>query len=175
MLLYRRLRYGYPFRRIPLTRGKYAILDPSDYYIHARYKWHAVKGSRTFYAVRQLCLGRRRTKPVNMHRLIINAPEHLYVDHINQNGLDNRKANLRLATRDQNARNVPKRETPTWSKYKGVSFRKPTRKWCATIFANDKNKHLGYFRSETDAAKAYDAAAKKLHGEFASLNFESHQ
>ena len=107
-----------------------------------------------------------------MHREILKAPDGIYVDHINRNGLDNRKANLRLATRQQNARNTPKTRRTTHSKYTGVSLRARHGKWCATIFANGRNTHLGHFDNQLDAAKAYDKAAKKHYGEFAVLNFE---
>jgi hypothetical protein len=149
----------------------YAIVDPRDYYTQAHYKWHVSKGTRTHYAVRQICLGGRKTKAVHMHREILNAPHGMYVDHINRNGLDNRKANLRLATRTQNARNRPKTNKKTYSEYKGVSFRSLHGKWCATIFSNGRNFHLGHFDNQIDAAKAYDKAAKKHHGDFAALNF----
>ena len=146
-------------------------MDPADYYRQVRYKWHAAKGTRTVYAVRQICLGNRKTKPVHMHREIIEAPAGMYVDHINQNGLDNRKANLRLATRFQNARNRPKTSRATSSKYKGVTYRPAQDKWTATIFANGRNLHLGHFRTQIEAAKAYDRAAKEHYGPFAALNF----
>jgi len=92
------------------------------------------------------------------------------IDHINHNGLDNRKANLRLATRAQNSRN----RRPVGrgsSKYKGVTYRKSDGVFIADIRAGRKRIYLGCFKSETEAAKAYDAGAKKYHGEFASLNF----
>jgi len=100
VLLYRRLRYGYPFRRIHLTKGKFAIVDPDDFDRLNIYKWHASKNASTFYAKRNL-YPKRKGKPgsIPMHRQIMNAPREMLVDHINYNGLDNRKANLRLATR----------------------------------------------------------------------------
>jgi hypothetical protein len=107
-----------------------------------------------------------------MHREILRPPGHLVVDHINHNGLDNRKANLRHATRAQNNFNrlIIIREDSS-SKYKGVSWRKRKKKWRARICINGERKHIGYFKDEIHAAKAYDKAAKKYHGEFASLNF----
>lgn len=96
----------------------------------------------------------------------------MFHDHINHNGLDNRKANLRPATRAQNSYNRKKYANNSYSKYKGVSFKKKGQKWSAQISINNKMKFLGYFHREKDAAKAYDAAARKLHGEFASLNFK---
>lgn len=171
VLLYRRIRFGYCFRRIPLTRGKCAIVDPVDYYRQARYKWHTAKGTRTVYAVRQICMGKGKTRAVHMHREIIEAPAGMYVDHINQNGLDNRRANLRLADRCQNARNKPKTNRATSSKYKGVSHRPKQKKWTATIFVNGRNVHLGHFKTEIEAARAYDDSARKHYGRFAALNF----
>jgi len=105
-----------------------------------------------------------------MHRSILNVPDSLVVDHINGNGLDNRKANLRPATRSQNACNIPKYK-PSRSKYKGLTWHKARRKWNARIRKNGKTYSLGYFDSQIPAAKAYDTAAKKLHKNFAKLNF----
>jgi hypothetical protein len=95
VLFYRRIRYGYPFRRIPLTQGKYAILDPEDYERLSKHKWHANKSKNTFYAVRRIHIGKNKWKHIKMHREILDPPDHLYVDHINHKGFDNRKANLR--------------------------------------------------------------------------------
>ena len=107
-----------------------------------------------------------------MHRDILKPPDHLCVDHINHNGIDNRRANLRLATHRQNSYNrIHFTKNPS-SKYKGVSFRKRTKKWDAKIRYDGKNKHIGSFKDEIEAAKAYDEAAKKYQGEFAALNFK---
>jgi hypothetical protein len=167
------LRYGYAFQRIPLTRGRFAIVDPEDYEKLSKYKWHALQYGESFYAVR---IGRkseaRHGKNIWMHRVVLGLDEGEICDHINHNGLDNRKANLRPATHSQNMQNRPKRKTKCHSKYKGVSFRKAQKKWVADIQVNGKPKFLGYFGSEVKAAKAYDRAARKYHGEFAALNFE---
>ena len=106
-----------------------------------------------------------------MHRQILNAPHFLLVDHINRNGLDNRKANLRTATYTQNSRNRQKTNKNTWSKYKGVTFDYRRKKWLARIVVNRKKRHLGSFNNELDAGRAYDRAAGELYGEFAVLNF----
>jgi hypothetical protein len=106
-----------------------------------------------------------------MHREILNPPGHLMVDHINHNGLDNRKANLRLATCAQNSYNRRQGRKNKSSKYTGVSWKQWTKKWAAIICYKKKNIIVGYFENEIQAAKAYDKAAKKYHGEFASLNF----
>jgi len=105
-----------------------------------------------------------------MHRRLISVPSPLVIDHINGNGLDNRKANLRPATVAQNAQNAGKRKNR--SGYKGVWFAKEKRRWRAAIWHNNSRKYLGCFKSPPEAAKAYDNAAKKYHKEFAVLNFK---
>ena len=173
LLIYRRLRYGYAFRRIPLTKGKFAIVDPGDYERLSKYKWHALQYRDTCYAVR---IGRKSEarcgKNIWMHRAVLGLADGMMCDHINHNGLDNRRANLRPATHSQNMQNRPKRRTKCHSKYKGVSFRTAHKKWVADIQVNGKPIFLGYFDSEIKAARAYDRAAKKYHGQFAALNFE---
>lgn len=174
LLAYRRLRYGYPFRRIPLTRGKFAIVDPEDYYRLSKYKWIAFKGRKTFYATRRTRNAETRCSTMTwMHRVILNAPEGFLVDHINHNGLDNRKANLRLVTPTQNMWNRKKTNKKTSSKYKGVSYNKDHKKWNSVIVTNGKYRNLGYFTSEFEAAKTYDRAARKYFGKLALTNFDS--
>jgi len=150
---------------IPLTQGKFAIVDADDYDELSRYKWHVNKGGRTYYASSQ-----KKGKAIKMHRLIAGAPKGLFVDHINHNGLDNRKRNLRLCTRLENIRNqLPRRGGS--SQYKGVCWRKREKKFVATICVDGKKLYLGYFDDEIEAAKAYDKKAKELFGQFAYLNF----
>lgn len=108
-----------------------------------------------------------------MHSVILPPPPGKVTDHINHNGLDNRKANLRIATQAQNARNCRQNKTGKSSKYRGVWFNKKSGNWRATIVLNRKRRQIGYFKNEIDAAKAYDRAAKHLHGQFATLNFKS--
>jgi len=174
VLLYRRIRYGYAFRRIPLTQGKYAIVDVGDFEGLSKYKWHVVYGRYTFYAERVIRVGVEKQRvAIKMHREIIDVCAGKFVDHINHNGLDNRRANLRPATRTENNRNRRKGKKRTFgSKYKGVTWYKNGKLWAVRIRVICKSKFMGSFKNEIEAAKVYDGAAKKYHGEFASLNFE---
>jgi hypothetical protein len=170
-MVYRRHKYGYPYRKIYLDEGKWTILDVEDYYRYAGFKWCIGGDKGKFYAIRGQMISPADSKIVRLHRLIMNAPEGLLVDHKNNNTLDNRMANLRLATHAQNMQNRGKRRTKATSQYIGVSFDRSHGKWRAQIKYQGKYINLGRFDSEIEAAKAYDAAARKYHGEFARLNF----
>lgn len=171
VLLYRRIWYGYGFRKIPLTKGKFAIVDAADYERLNQYKWQAHKDRYTYYARRSRrdpVTGRRSTVP--MHREILDIEADKVVDHINGNGLDNRRANMRSATTAQNCMNrrfYKKRSSP----YRGVSFNRQLRKFVVYVGYKGSRMYLGCFDDEIAAAKAYDKAAKEYHKEFAGLNF----
>jgi hypothetical protein len=169
----RLLRYGYSYRRINLGEGRYALVDQVDFYWLNKFRWHAEGENEYIYAVRNDIKPGRKMKTVRMHREITNAPRHLLVDHGNNKTLDNRRANLRLATSSQNAVNRRRRcdKSKASSKYTGVSLEKGRNKWLAYISFNGKRKHLGRFDNEIDAARAYDKAALEFHKEFARLNF----
>lgn len=152
---------------IPLTQGKYAIVDTEDYEYLSQWKWQALEGIDTYYAVRKKKWG-SRYKTLMMHRVILNTPLGMDTDHRNHNGLDNRKQNIRVCTRAENRQNQRPQKKGT-SKYKGV--RRPKNKWLAEIRTHSKSIHLGSYEIEIDAAKAYDAKAKELFGEFACTNF----
>ena len=155
-------------RTIPLTRGKVAIVDDEDFERFGGFKWYADK--RNAWYARRAFGPRSHRKSVYMHRQILNAPPSLECDHINGNGLDNRRCNLRLCTRSQNNMNRH-RSCGGSSRFKGVGRHNPRNKWRAYIGDNGKLHHLGLFANEIDAAHAYDNAATELFGEFASLNF----
>jgi len=170
-LFCRWVRYGYTFRKIPLTQGKFAIVDPQDFDRLSKYKWNACKSGRTFYVVRYRPLGKGRCKHILMHREVLKLGKGYYVDHINHNGLDNRRTNLRPATPAQNAQHRRKCRTKKTSKYRGVYWFKKRKKWACRIRVNNKCISLGYFEDEKGAARVYDRAARKYHGEFAETNF----
>jgi hypothetical protein len=157
--------------KIPLTRGEFAKVDPEDYIWLSQFRWYCNKRPHTSYAIRN-AVGGKKERKVPMHREIMNTPKHLVCDHINRNGLDNRKQNLRNCMREENNLNRGAHRGSV-SKYKGVYWKKREGRWAACIKSDGKRKHLGYFDSEVEAAKAYDEAAKKWHGEFAGLNFGS--
>jgi len=122
VLLYRRVRYGYAFRRIPLTKGQIAIVDPDDYERLSKYKWSASEHGKTWYAVRREYLKKtKKQKCIYMHHEIIELPSGMVVDHVNRNGVDNRKRNLRAATYSQNNFNKGKRNVKSRSKYTGLA------------------------------------------------------
>jgi hypothetical protein len=157
-------------KTIKLTQGKVALIDNEDYDKIIQLKWFAQKASNNnFYAINRGRGPHRTRKFIAMHRFILNAPFKLQVDHIDHNGLNNQKSNLRICTCQQNQTN---KTAFGKSKYRGVFFDEG-RIRCA-IKINGKYTYLkGPFKTEEDAANAYDALAKIHHGEFANLNFKS--
>ena len=156
-------------KRIPLTQGQFAIVDKKDFGWLNQWKWHCRKVERVEYAVRSIGKwGRQKALP--MQHVILSCPSGFEIDHINHNGLDNRRSNLRLCTHAQNMfnrrSNQGERRT---SQFKGVSLSSRYR-WRARIHVNDEVLELGYFDDECDAAIAYNKAAKEHFGTFAHLN-----
>lgn len=146
---------------IPLTKGKCAIVDPDDYTFLSQWRWRYHNG----YACRNHMINGER-RHISMHRLVTWAAPHEEVDHRNTNKLDNRKSNLRICTRTDNARNRPLPLGVTG--FKGV--RKMNKRFEAYIRENGRQRHLGMFDTAEDAARKYNERAKVLHGEFAALN-----
>jgi hypothetical protein len=156
-------------KQIPLSQGKFAIVDDADYEWLNQWKWTADKSasSDTWYARRGE--GRPSRKKSHMHRVIMNAPDGMEVDHVNGDGLDNRRENLRICTRAQNAHNTGIHPRNTTG-FKGVS--RTRQGFVAQMVINGKHIYIGTFKSPEEAAKAWDESAKKNHGEFARLNFQ---
>jgi hypothetical protein len=148
--------------------GEVILVDEQDYDELIKYSWHIKANTNTSYAVRNKTINGKRTK-VYMHRSILQAKDGQVVDHRNGDGLDNRRTNIRLCTREQNNRSVSKRRTNT-SGYKGVTWHGQRKKWQAYIKFNGIKKSLGLYINKHVAAQAYNVAAKNYHGEFAILN-----
>ena len=165
-----------PTLTIPLTRDKVAIIDADSLPIIAGYRWYAAKpkahhGNRRTWYAQAIARVDGKSTTVLMHRLIIGAEKGEKVDHKNGNGLDNRRDNLRLATSSQNTANTPPPATNT-SGYKGVHFHRRNKTWEASVVFEGARRHLGKFESPEDAARAYDAAAIEIWGEYAWTNFD---
>ena len=159
---------------IPLGDGtRVAVVDAQDYERLAHMKWYLRDkrpGEGGKYAVTSVGPKWNQMRYVPMQRFMFDTvPDGLVVDHINGNGLDNRRSNLRLVTVVQNNWNAAPHQNAR-SKFKGVAFHKARGKWYARIACNGRRTLLGYFDREIDAATAYNEAASTLHGEFARLN-----
>ncbi len=160
-------------KEIELTQGLVVLIDDEDYAWLSLNKWMAEaasNSSRTHYAVRWMTNNQGQRRALRMHRLIIGAKPGQQVDHIDGDGLNNQRSNLRVATCTENQRNSRLRMDNT-SGFKGVSWKKQNNRWQASIRVSRKKTHLGYFRSPVEAALAYDHAALTHFGKFARLNF----
>jgi len=155
---------------IPLTQGKFAIIDDEDWDLVKGYKWYANKQGNTFYAITNIRKPDGTRTLLYMHRLLLDLKKGEYCDHINHNGLDNRRCNLRSVTKQQNQMNQQKNKNGS-CEFKGVSYYKRDKKWLAQIKINGKRIFLGYFNTPLEGALAYDRKAKELFGEYANLNF----
>lgn len=154
-------------KKIPLTKGQFALVDDEDFDFLNQWSWcfhlgYAIRGHKN-------PSGKKRHLP--MHRVINKTPLGKETDHINENKLDNQRSNLRTASHSQNKFNKGPQQNNT-SGYKGVTFIKTRKKWQAQIQGNGKRPSLGYFDTAIEAAKAYDTASYKLHGEFGFRNFQ---
>ena len=158
-------------KEIILTQGKVAIVDDIDFEYLNQFKWYASKSSGKFYARRNLRINKKYFGCILMHRLIIkNTDSKMHTDHYNGDTLDNRKENLRICTASENLRNQ-KKHFNNKSGYKGVGkYDNNKSKFRSYITYEKKRVHIGYYNTEKEAAKAYNDAALKYHGEFANLN-----
>jgi hypothetical protein len=148
--------------KIPLSRNLYAVIDEQDASKVLPIRWHINAHPHTVYA--------RSSNPrTYLHRFVMNAQKGQFVDHINGDGLDNRRANLRIVTPSQNIMN--RNAANAKREYKGITFSKVKGLWVAQIKKDGKGKFIGHFDDPVDAAIAYDLAALTLFGEFANTNF----
>lgn len=145
---------------ITTSAGKQILVDSDDLPFLSQYTW-CISGK---YAASRI-----KGKLIYLHRLLMNPPLHLRVDHINGNPFDNRRSNLRLCTQKENSRNQH-RKKKSFSGYKGVSFRQDTQRWQAYITVNGKKISLGCFDQAHTAARVYNEAAHRYFGVFACMN-----
>ena len=146
--------------RVPLGNGYYARVDAADYHKIRGMKWTLSRNRGRFYAI-------HTPATIRMHSVVFGGPA---PDHIDNDGLNNVKSNLRAATRSQNAMNFQKRSSKCSSRFKGVCWIKRENKWKAYITVQCKRVNLGQFHDEWEAAQAYNTAALKHFGEYARLN-----
>jgi hypothetical protein len=156
-------------RKIALTQNKFALVDDEDYLSLCKHKWYAAKYPCNYYAFGKIITKNNVRLNIRMHRFILKPPPGKQVDHINGNGLDNRRCNLRVCTNSENQQN--RHKVCSNSGFKGVSWDKNENKWRTKIGVKGKTIHIGYYDEKLDAAHAYDVAANSYFGVFAKLNF----
>lgn len=156
-------------KTVLLTQGKVALIDDADYAVVSQFKWCAVKNGERFYAARNIRKPNGKQKLQYLHQFLL--PGVGKIDHRDGNSLNDQRYNLRPATTRQNAQGVQRKRPGTTSKFRGVCWHKTALKWLTQIRVDGHKIHLGLFENESDAARAYDAAARKYFGDFASLNF----
>lgn len=163
--------------RIALDKGEFALVEKDQLEGLVEYRWYccrviSVSGKKYLYAMTKK--GPDGTIAY-MHRVILGSPAEMVIDHVNGNGLDNRLENLRICSHAENLCNRRKGDdVRLTSQYKGVSrprARAHLNYWKADIQHEGRHIRLGRFENEIDAARAYDAAALRIHGEFACINF----
>lgn len=155
------------YREISLTKGLVAIVDQFDFELVSVHRWYAKwsECTQSFYAATSISVS-GKSKTLRMHRLILSISDpRILCDHANQDTLDNRRSNLRVATYQENNRNHRLRKDNR-SGFTGVCWFSPKAKWRAYVYLDGKQKHLGYFTDVGEARKAQVAAAKELYGEF---------
>ena len=152
-------------KTIQLTNGGEAFVDDEDYSLLSRHKWRKMKNNNVWYVVAPFTSNSK----ITMHKIVMGSKAGYIVDHIDRNGLNNQKSNLRFSTASHNAMNSRKHPNCS-SKFKGVYWCPSHGTWMSYIVANKKKHYVGSFKSELEAARAWNNAAKKFHGQFAYLN-----
>lgn len=155
--------------RVALGYNKYALIDAEDAVLVIQYRWSALRVKDITYAATTVRDG-KKTRTLYLHALLMNPPDGMEPDHIDGDGLNNSRSNLRLSTHSQNCCNRRRRrgvKTP----FKGVGRQAGQKNWTARICVNYRKIYLGQFPTAEEAARAYDRAALEHHGEFARLNF----
>lgn len=155
---------------IPLTQGKFAIIDNDDFELVSLFKWYLSKQVAVTNIGSEVVDGKRRHFKLLMHRLIMSPEPLLCVHHVNGNGLDNRRSNLRVCTKQENNRAFRIKSKGKTSIYRGVCWDAKRVKWKAYIEFDGVLHNLGRFEEETQAAQAYNLRALNVFGEFAHLN-----
>lgn len=154
--------------------NKECIIDNKNYYKVKHLHWSVGKNKNSFYCF-SINRDKNKKRITSIHRLILGETNRSnHIDHINNDGLDNRERNLRQCSYSENNRNRNKHNRNT-SGYKGVSYSKTHKKYNAQICVDSKRISLGYFNSKNEAAREYNKAATKYFGEFAKLNFLEEQ
>lgn len=150
---------------LTLTRGYTAVIDAVDAPLVSDRNWSALVRKNTVYAISNETVGAGKQKMIFLHRILLGSPKAMHCDHIDGDGLNNRRCNLRIATPAQNQWNQ-RILTKTESGLKGVFRHKGRRKWQSAIVKHGKRFYLGSFETKEDAAAAYAKASAELHGEF---------
>jgi len=159
----------------PKYGEKIVLIDDEDYDLIKLYTWRANYVRGKFYAITTICRHKQKPLTIKMHRLILGLTDpKIFVDHKDQDGLNNKRGNIRIATHAENNRNV-KHTKRSVTGYKGVSLytKDQMAGWYAVVLRKDRKNYFGgYFKDPIEAAKKYDELAKIHHGEFAHLNFK---
>jgi len=158
-------------KNIPLSQGKFALVDDEDFEQLNKHKWFATKNhSGIWYARRNTNRTIGKRKIILMHRKIMNCSSDMKIDHANHDGLDNRRCNIRICTNSQNRKNSGLQKNNS-SGLIGVSWHKRCKKWMARIQKDKRDIHIGYFNNKVEAGHMVDQFSICLFGEFAVLNF----